>query len=46
MFRFIFIHVVRYLRNFGSTCQTEYSLMPTSLSKVTAAFSAREGRGQ
>jgi len=31
---------------FGSTCQTVYSLMPTPLSKVTAALSARAGRGQ
>ena len=31
---------------FVSTCQTEYSLMPTPSSKVTAALSAREGRGQ
>ena len=32
--------------NFVSTCQTEYSLMPTPSSKVTDALSAREGRGQ
>jgi hypothetical protein len=31
---------------FGATCQTEYSLMPKPSSKVTAAMSAREGRGQ
>ena len=31
---------------FVSTCQTEYSLMSTPSSKVTAALSAREGRGQ
>jgi hypothetical protein len=31
---------------FEATCKTEYSLMPTSLSKVTTALSAREGRGQ
>jgi hypothetical protein len=31
---------------FGATCKTEYLLMPTPSSKVTAALSAREGRGQ
>jgi hypothetical protein len=40
----IYIDVVA--EKFGSTCQTVYSLMPTPVSKVTVALSARAGRGQ